>query len=235
MIAIYFPKGSEKLHLNNVAYLVVVSRNFFIYHSAEKIPLILEWSKSRACAPLHRVKELLLLFGVLTLFLLLVVALIYNTLVNRRNQVRYAFSCVDVQLKKRFDLVPNLVETVKGYAAHESELFTAVTRAREAVSNAGATWNQQEMLQQQVQMLMARAEAYPELRANEQFLMLQRQLSECEEQIAAARRAYNASVMDYQNSIGMFPSSLIASLFHFTAMPSFEAAIAERNNVNVTF
>ena len=168
-------------------------------------------------------------------FLLLVVALMYNTLVNRRNQVRYAFSCIDVQLKKRFDLVPNLVETVKGYAAHESELFTAVTKAREAVARPGASWNQEEMLQQQVHLLMARAEAYPELRANDQFLMLQRQLSECEEQIAAARRAYNASVMDYQNSIGMFPSSIIASMFQFQPMPSFEAAVAERHSVNVTF
>ena len=184
---------------------------------------------------LHHVNELLLFLGVPALFILLVVALIYNTLVNRRNQVRYAFSCIDVQLKKRFDLVPNLVETVKAYAAHERELLTAVTQAREAAGRPGASWNQEEMLQQQVQLLIARAEAYPELRANDQFLLLQRQLSECEEQIAAARRAYNASVMDYHNSIGMFPSSLIASMFRFTAMPSFEAAVAERANVHVQF
>ena len=184
---------------------------------------------------LFRVREQLLFLGVPALFLLVVVALIYNTLVNRRNQVRYAFSCIDVQLKKRFDLVPNLVETVKAYAAHERELLTAVTQAREAAGRPGASWNQEEMLQHQVHLLMARAEAYPELRANDQFLLLQRQLSECEEQIAAARRAYNASVMDYQNSIGMFPSSIIASMFRFTAMPSFEAAVAERANVHVQF
>lgn len=182
-----------------------------------------------------RVNNQLLILGVPILVLLLVVALIYNTLVNRRNQVRYAFSCIDVQLKKRFDLVPNLVETVKGYASHERELLTAVTQAREAAGRPGASWNHEEMLQQQVQLLMARAEAYPELRANDQFLLLQRQLTECEEQIAAARRAYNASVMDYQNSIGMFPSSVIASMFRFTAMPSFEAAVAERANVHVQF
>lgn len=184
---------------------------------------------------LRGVRELLLVVGVPTLILLLIVVIIYNTLVNRRNQVRYAFSCIDVQLKKRFDLVPNLVETVKGYAAHERELLTAVTQAREAAGRPGASWTQEEMLQQQVQLLIARAEAYPELQANEQFLMLQRQLSECEEQIAAARRAYNASVMDYQNSIGMFPSSVIASMFRFTPMPSFEAAVAERANVHVQF
>ncbi len=177
----------------------------------------------------------MLLIGVPTLLLLLVVAIMYNTLINRRNQVRYAFSCIDVQLKKRYDLVPNLVETVKGYAAHEREILTAVTQAREAAGRPGASWTQEEMLQQQVQLLIARAEAYPELRANEQFLLLQRQLTECEEQIAAARRAYNASVMDYQNSIGMFPSSLIASIFRFNPMPSFEAAVAERANVHVQF
>jgi LemA protein len=177
----------------------------------------------------------MLLIGVPTLLLLLVVAIMYNTLINRRNQVRYAFSCIDVQLKKRFDLVPNLVETVKGFAAHEREILTAVTQAREAAGRPGASWTQEEMLQQQVQLLIARAEAYPELRANEQFLLLQRQLTECEEQIAAARRAYNASVMDYQNSIGMFPSSLIASIFRFTPMLSFEAAVAERANVHVQF
>jgi len=181
------------------------------------------------------VRELLLLVGVPTLFLLLVVAIMYNTLINRRNQVRYAFSCVDVQLKKRYDLVPNLVETVKGYATHERDLLTAVTQAREAAGRPGASWTQEELLHQQVQLLIARAEAYPELRANEQFLMLQRQLTECEEQIAAARRAYNASVMDYQNSIGMFPSSIIASIFRFTPMPSFEAAVVERAKVHVQF
>lgn len=167
--------------------------------------------------------------------LLLAVGLMYNSLVNRRNQVRYAFSCVDVQLKKRFDLVPNLVETVKAYAAHERELFHAVSQARAAVAQPGASWAQEEQLQQQVQMLIARAEAYPELKADGQFLMLQRQLSECEEQIAAARRAYNASVMDYQNAIGMFPSSIIATMFQFQPMPHFEAAVAERTNVDVRF
>ena len=179
--------------------------------------------------------ESLLLLMIPLVILLLVVVMIYNSLVNRRNQVRYAFSCIDVQLKRRFDLIPNLVETVKGYAAHESELFQAVAAARADVARAGASWAQEEMLHQQTQLLIARAEAYPELKANEQFLLLQRQLSECEEQIAAARRAYNASVMDYHNSIGMFPSSIIASLFQFQAMPSFEAAVAERHPVDVKF
>jgi LemA protein len=182
------------------------------------------------------VNELLvLIFCVVALILLVVIVQIYNTLVNRRNQVRYAFSCIDVQLKRRFDLIPNLVETVKGYAAHESDLLQAVTAARANVAQPGASWTQEEMLQQQVQLLIARAEAYPDLKANQQFLLLQRQLSECEEQIAAARRAYNASVMDYQNSIGMFPSSIIAALFQFHVMPSFEAAVAERHPVDVKF
>lgn len=179
--------------------------------------------------------ESLLLLVIPLVILLLVVVMMYNSLVNRRNQVRYAFSCIDVQLKRRFDLIPNLVETVKGYATHESDLLQAVTAARANVAQPGASWTQEEMLQQQVQLLIARAEAYPDLKANQQFLMLQRQLSECEEQIAAARRAYNASVMDYQNSIGMFPSSIIASIFQFQPMPSFEAAVAERHPVDVKF
>lgn len=180
-------------------------------------------------------KEILLLMGLALGALAIVLAIIYNSLVNHRNQVRYAFSCIDVQLKKRFDLIPNLVETVKAYASHERELLESVTRARESAQSRGASWAQQEIMQQNVQLLMARAEGYPDLKANQNFLLLQRQLSECEEQIAASRRSYNASVMDYQNAIGMFPSSIVAALFRFAPMPAFEIAIEERNRVDVKF
>jgi LemA protein len=152
----------------------------------------------------------------------------YNSLVNLRNQVRLAFSTIDVQLKNRFDLVPNLVATVKGYATHEREVLELVTRARSEAAAPGAGWQAQEHLQQAVGSLMARAEAYPDLKASGNFLMLQRQLAECEAQIAAARRTYNASVMDYNNSVEMFPSSLVAGLFRFARKPEFEIAIAER-------
>ena len=201
-----------------------------------KIFSFLEWSNNAdsvfLCASM---KDLLVPVLMIAVILVIVVAVMYNSLVNRRNQVKYAFSCIDVQLKKRFDLIPNLVETVKAFAAHEKDLLDSVTQARALAAQPGASWATQEMMQQQVQALVARAEDYPELRSNQNFLLLQRHLAECEEQISAARRAYNASVMDYQNSIGMFPSSIIASLFHFRDMPSFEIAVQERNNVHVRF
>jgi LemA protein len=170
----------------------------------------------------------------LLLLPLLVIAIMYNGLVNRRNQVRYAFSSIDVQLKKRFDLIPSVVETVKGYAAHESQLLESVVLARQQLTQ-HSTWSGEEMLSSHVAQLMARVEAYPQLKADGQFLFLQRSLSECEEQIAAARRVYNSSVMDYHNAIHMFPSSIIASLFSFREMPSFEVAVEERRNPSVRF
>lgn len=171
---------------------------------------------------------------ILLLLPLLVIAIIYNGLVNRRNQVRYAFSSIDVQLKKRFDLIPSLVETVKGYAAHESQLLESLVQARQQLAQQ-SSWSSEEMLGAQVAQIMARAEAYPQLKADGQFLFLQRSLSECEEQIAAARRVYNSSVMDYHNGIHMFPSSIVASLFTFRDMPSFEIALEERRNPSVRF
>jgi len=166
---------------------------------------------------------------------LLWVLFTFNGLVNARNQVRLAFSTIDVQLKKRHDLVPNLVETVKGYATHEREALETVTKARNHAAVPGAGWHAQEDLHHAVGALIARAEAYPDLKASNHFLMLQRQLAECEAQIAAARRSYNASVMDYNNSVEMFPSSLVAGVFRFKRMPEFEIAVAERNLPHVEF
>ncbi len=114
----------------------------------------------------------------------------FNSLVNRRNQVRLAFASTDVQIKKRHDLIPNLVETVKGFAAHEREALESVTLARSKAAAPGSGWQAQETLHHEVARLIARAEAYPELKSDRQFLMLQRQLAECEAQIAAARRTY---------------------------------------------
>lgn len=166
---------------------------------------------------------------------LLWLALTYNSLVNRRNQVRFAFATIDVQLKKRFDLVPNLVETVKAFASHEREVLQSVTRARQNASQPGSGWQAQETLHHEVGRLIARAEAYPELKSASNFVMLQRQLAECEAQIAAARRTYNASIMDFHNSVDMFPSSIAAAMFGFRRMPDFEIAVAERNNPHVRF
>jgi len=172
-----------------------------------------------------------ILFGVVLVWLMLT----YNSLINRRNQVRYAFASTDVQLKKRHDLVPNLVETVKGFAAHEKQVLESVTRARAEAAVKGAGWQAQENLHQQLGSLIARAEAYPELKSDRNFVMLQRQLAECEAQIAAARRTYNASIMDYHNSIEMVPSSLVAGMFGFRHLPAFEIAVAERSNPHVRF
>jgi LemA protein len=166
---------------------------------------------------------------------LLWLAFTYNSLVNRRNQVRFAFATTDVQLKKRFDLVPNLVETVKGIAAHERDLLETVTRARSEVAAGQAGWAGQERLREGLGRLIARAEAYPDLKADRHFLMLQRQLAECEAQIAAARRTYSASIMDYHNAVDMFPSSLVARLFGFHHLPDFEIAVAERQAPDVRF
>ncbi len=175
--------------------------------------------------------------GILCVLLIpaLWVLIVFNGLVNSRNQVQLAFSTIDVQLKKRHDLIPNLVETVKGYAAHESSVLEEVTRARAQAAAPGAGWQAQENLHQAVGNLVARAEAYPDLKASSHFLMLQRQLAECEAQIAAARRSYNASVMDFNNSVEMFPSSLVAKMFGFKRKPEFEIAVAERSNPDVRF
>jgi LemA protein len=166
---------------------------------------------------------------------LLWLAFTFNSLVNLRNQVRLAFATTDVQLKKRHDLIPNLVETVRAFAAHERETLEAVTLARSQATASRSDWQAQENLQHQVARLIARAEDYPDLKSDRQFLMLQRQLAECEAQIAAARRTYNASIMDYHNSVEMFPSSLVARLFSFRHLPPFEAAIAERSLPHVRF
>lgn len=171
------------------------------------------------------------------LFVLLIpglwIVFTFNGLVNHRNQVALALATIDVQLKKRHDLVPNLVETVKGYATHEREVLEAVTVARKQASR--GDWQAEEHLRHEVGRLIATAEAYPDLKASSHFLMLQRQLSECEAQIAAARRTYNTSVMDYNNSVEMFPSSLVAGMCGFKRKPEFEIAIAERRNPNVRF
>lgn len=171
------------------------------------------------------------LIGIVLVWLLLT----YNSLVNRRNQVRYASATTDVQLKNRHDLVPNLVETVKGFAAHEKQVFESVTKARTEAMAPGAGWQAQENLHQQLGTLIARAEAYPELKSDGNFVMLQRQLAECEAQIAAARRTYNASVMDYNNAIEMMPASLVAGVLGFRHQPSFEIAVEERATPHVRF
>lgn len=166
----------------------------------------------------------------IVVLLLIYVATTYNALVKLRNIVKDQWAQVDVLLKRRVDLIPNLVETVKGYAGHESETLEAVVAARsKAVS---ATTPEQEMqangeLSQALGRLLAITEAYPDLKANTNFMDLQNQLKETEDKIAFARQFYNDSVMKYKNKIEMFPSNIIANIFGFKPEPFFEVTNEE--------
>ncbi len=169
---------------------------------------------------------------------LLALILMYNGHVNRRNAVDYAYASIDVQLKKRWDLIPNLVNTVKGYAQHERELFENVINARrQAREKHDASFERFEgerTIDNQLPRLLAVAESYPDLKADKQFLNLQRNLTEVESQISAARRAYNAAVMDYNNGVDMFPCSIVASMFGFRRRQHFQTPPQQRQNTPVS-
>jgi LemA protein len=162
-----------------------------------------------------------------------------NSFVSIKNQVEEAFSTMDVYLKKRYDLIPNLVETVKGYATHESETFTKVTAARTAAMNATTIDEKianENALSGTLKTLFAVAEAYPQLQANTNFLDLQQQLKMIEDDIANSRKYYNAVVRTMNTKVESFPSNLIAGMFGFKRQPFFEVAAAEeRENVQVKF
>lgn len=162
----------------------------------------------------------------------------YNSLVRLRNKVKDQWAQIDVVLKQRNDLIPNVVETVKGYAKHEKETLNAVIEARSKA--AAATSPEDEMkasgeVTQALGRLFALAESYPELKANENFLKLQDNLNEMEEKIRYSRQFYNDSVLTYKNKIEMFPSNIVASLFKFKPEAFFEATEEERKNVEVKF
>jgi LemA protein len=160
---------------------------------------------------------------------LILVALVvgmFNSLVSGRNHVRESWSGIDTELKRRYDLIPNLVETVKGYARHEREVLERVTEARtRAVASTGSPASQaqdENLLVGALKQLLAVAEAYPDLKASRNFLALQGQLTETEDRIQAARRFYNANVRDYNNRCEMFPTNLLARTFHFESAEFFE-------------
>jgi len=170
-----------------------------------------------------------ILLGVIVL-LVLWVAVIYNGLITLKNRTKEAWSDIDVQLKRRYDLIPNLVETVKGYAAHEKELFEKVTQARAAAINASGAAAQaqaENALSQALRSVFAVAENYPQLRASENFQKLQDELTDTENKIEAARRFYNANVRDFNIKIERFPDNIIARLFGFKPMELFELASQE--------
>ena len=165
-------------------------------------------------------------------------AVSYNRFVNQRQLIRNAFANIDTELRRRYDLIPNLVETVKGYAAHEREVFEEVARTRAA---AAATSGQSPAAQAQAEgpfvaalgRLFAVAENYPELKANQNFLALQGELSNTEDRIQASRRFYNANVQDYNRRVQSFPSTFVARMFSFKEEEFFEIPEAERPAVGV--
>ena len=170
--------------------------------------------------------------------LLLIGVYLYNRIIRLRNEVDTGWSNIDVQLKRRNDLIPNLVETVKGYAAHERGVFEEVTAARAAMAQAstpGAAGEADSILGQALGRLFAVAEAYPDLKASDNFLRLQSDLTDTEDKISAARRYYNATVLAYNNAIQTFPSLVFAGALGFGAREFFEAAAGEREPVTVSF
>ncbi len=178
---------------------------------------------------------------VLVVVVLLVLLFIgaYNGLVRSRNQVDNAWSQIDVQLKRRLDLIPNLIETVKGYAAHEKSTLDAVISARNAAIAAPSTPAGQAAADNQLtgalKQLFALSEAYPDLKANQNFLALQEELTATEGRVAYARQFYNDSVLGYNNKLQSFPTVLIANMFNFTAREYFEAEPEAREVPKVQF
>jgi len=179
-----------------------------------------------------------ILVVILVIAVVLVIGL-YNQLITLKNQIKEALSGIDVQLKRRIDLIPNLVETVKGYAKHEKSVFENVTKARAeamsspagAIEKAGA----ENALSNTLKTLFAVSENYPDLKANANFLDLQRELADTENKIQASRRFYNTTVMELNTQIQSFPSNVIAGLFRFHEEKFFESAAIEKEPVRVKF
>lgn len=174
---------------------------------------------------------------VLAVVIIWLIAL-YNGLIKLRNRTDEAWSDIDVQLKRRYDLIPNLIETVKGYAQHEKELFEKVTQARAAAmgaQNISDKTQAENALSNTLKSLFAVAENYPALKANENFLELQRELSDTENKIQAARRFYNGNVRDLNTKIEKFPNNLIAGSFGFKKKDFFQANGEEKETVKVKF
>jgi len=180
----------------------------------------------------------IMIVGGIVLVVLIVVVIIYNGLVTQRNRVDNAWSQIDVQLKRRADLIPNLMETVKGYMKHERGTLEAITNARAAMMKAGSVGEKaaaDNMLSQALKSLFAVAESYPDLKASQNFMMLQEELSGTESKIAYARQFYNDSVLTFNNAIQTVPNNLFAGMFGFKAKDYFGIQESERAPVKVSF
>ena len=179
------------------------------------------------------------IIGIVIVVVLVVAAVsLYNNLVTLRNRIDNAWQNIDTQLQRRCDLIPNLVETVKGYAAHERETLDAVVDARNAVATAATPEKKvaaDNMLTGALRQLFAVAEAYPDLKANQNFMQLQGSLEDTENKISYARQSYNDCVLNYNNAIQTFPGNVFAGMFHFSERHGFEAAAAAREVPQVKF
>ena len=178
-----------------------------------------------------------IIIGVI-LLLIVFVASTYNKLISNRNKVKDGWSQIDVQLKRRADLIPNLLETVKGYAKHEKGTLEDVVKARNTYLAANTVEEKDKANKEMtsaLNKLFALAESYPDLKANENFLDLQAQLKDVEEKISYARQFYNDSVLAYNNKCEVVPSNIVAGLFHFEKEKFFEASEEDRKNVKVEF
>lgn len=180
----------------------------------------------------------LLIFGGVVVILVLYVVATYNGLVVLKTRIQEALSGIDVQLKRRSSLIPNLVEAVKGYAKHEKSVFEQVTKARSALMSAKGIQEKADannMLTGALKSLFAVAEAYPELKASENFKDLQQQLADTEDKVAYSRQFYNSNVLDFNAKIQMFPSSIIANYAGFKAFEFFQANDEEKKDIKVQF
>jgi len=179
-----------------------------------------------------------IILGIVVL-IIIVVIFIYNNLVGLKLRVRNAWAQIDTQLKRRFDLIPNLVETVKGYAAHESGTFEKIVEARNSYTNATTVSDKSQannMLTDTLKSVFALAENYPDLKANENFAALQVELSSTEDKVAYSRQFYNDTVQMYNTAIMTFPSNILAGMFNFKEESFFEVAdVKERDAVKVQF
>ena len=182
--------------------------------------------------------EILIVILAIVAVLVVAVIMIYNNLVKLKNRVGNAWTQISVQLQRRLDLIPNLVETVKGYAAHERGTLEAVTQARAAVMNAATPDEQQaadNFLSGTLKSLFAVAEQYPDLKANQNFMQLQREITETEDKISYMRQSYNDTVMTYNNAIQTFPGNLVAGMFGFREKAGFSAAAEAATAPSVSF
>lgn len=180
----------------------------------------------------------MLIFGIVVLVLVIYCIAAYNSLVSLKTMVEEGFATMDVYLRKRWDLIPNIVSTVKGYSKHEEETLTKVIAMRNApYSQMGMKEKIEadQLAARSAATIFALAEQYPDLKANEQFKMLNEQLSEVEEQISHARKYYNGTVRNYNLKIRMFPTNILAGMFGFTELEMFETAVETRENVKVDF